>query len=65
MTDEDSIPEETLRLGGAISMKGRRGHITRIHVAPMYDACSVQPLGCGYCIGVPCKEPKNPEPEQE
>lgn len=54
-------PDEAVYLlGGAavVAGPGRRWGV--VHLAPAEGACSVDPLGCGYCIGVPCQQPARP-----
>jgi hypothetical protein len=48
-------------LGGAVVIRAHgTGHPWGIlHIGPADGVCSVDDLGCGYCIGVPCKQPRN------
>lgn len=48
-------------LGGVIPVQGPRRTVTRVHVGPAPGVCSVDDDGCGYCLGVPCRSPRQEE----
>lgn len=57
MTRPAEPPPDTLSRGGVARLRGRRGTTVRVHVGPADGVCSVEPEGCGYCLGVPCAHP--------
>ncbi len=46
-------------LGGAVVIRGPGRRWGIVHVGPAPGACSVDEDGCGYCIGVPCRLPRD------
>lgn len=49
---------------GAVIVRGPGRKWGVICVGPEDGVCSVDEIGCGYCIGVPCKWPKRPATEE-
>ena len=56
--DTPETPVQAADLGGVIRVQGPRRTVTRVHVGPAPGVCSVEDDGCGYCLGVPCKSPR-------